>query len=52
MTCNIGMLSNIFDSKSDESDWFLEDFNNIMKGKIQKTFEDFGKETIFFLLGI
>lgn len=44
MTCNIGMLSDFFSSKNDDKcDWFLEDFNNIMNHKIQKTFEEFGK---------
>lgn len=44
MTCNIGMLSDFFNSKNDnQSDWFLEDYNNTMVNKIKNTFEDFGK---------
>lgn len=43
MTCNIGMLSNFFSRKDDESDWFLEDYNNIMNNKIKNIFEHFGK---------
>lgn len=44
MTCNIGMLSDFFNSKNDnKSDWFLEDYNNTMVNKIKNTFEDFGK---------
>jgi len=40
MTCNIEMLSNFFNTKNDDnSDWFLEDYDN----KIKKTFEDFGE---------
>lgn len=44
MTCNIGMLSNFFSRNYDESDWFLEDFNNVMIDKIKDTFEHFGKD--------
>lgn len=48
MTCNIGMLSDFFSSKNDDKcDWFIEDFNNIMSHKIQKTFEEFGKNNYF-----
>lgn len=48
MTCNIGMLSDFFSSKNDDNcDWFLEDFKNIMNHKIQKTFEEFGKNNYF-----
>lgn len=38
------MLSNFFSTKNDEeSDWFLEDYNNIMINEINNTFDNFGK---------
>lgn len=41
------MLSNFFSrNDDDQSDWFLEDYNNIMINKIKNTFENFGK--VFF----
>jgi len=44
MTCNIDMLSNFFNSKnSDEGDWFIDDYNNIMINKVKDTFEKFGE---------
>lgn len=44
MTCNINMLSDFFNFKNgDDSDWFLEDYNNIMFDKIRNTFDKFGK---------
>lgn len=44
MSCNIGMLSNFFgNKKSDENDWFLEDYSKTMINKIKNTFENFGK---------
>jgi len=44
MTCYIDMLSNFFSIKNDNnSDWFLEDYNNNMINKIKRRFEDFGK---------
>jgi len=47
MTCNIDMLSNFFSIKNDNnSDWFLEDYNNNMINKIKRTFEDFGEPDI------
>lgn len=49
MTCNIGMLSNFFSTKDDdESDWFLEDFKNIMEDKVKNTFEKFGKNCFVY----
>lgn len=43
MTCNLDLLSDFFSSKDDESDWFLEDYNNIMIDTIKNTFDNFGK---------
>lgn len=44
MTCNISMLSNFFSRNDDDrSDWFLEDYNNVMINKIKNTFEHFGR---------
>ncbi|XP_050420422.1 uncharacterized protein LOC126833251 [Adelges cooleyi] len=49
MTCNIAMLSDYFNTNTindDKDDWFLEDYNKIMKDKIKNTFEYFGKPEI------
>ncbi|VVC40610.1 Hypothetical protein CINCED_3A021152 [Cinara cedri] len=43
MTCNIGMLSDFFNFKNGNDNWFLEDYNKIMINKIQNTFENFGE---------
>lgn len=43
MTCNIDMLSDFFSTKNnEESDWFLDDYNNVMVNEIKNTFNNFG----------
>ncbi|CAI6351513.1 unnamed protein product [Macrosiphum euphorbiae] len=47
MTCNIGMLSEFFGgNNNDTSDWFLEDYHNIMIHKIKNQFDNFGEPEI------
>jgi len=41
------MLNDIFGSKNDDGDWFLDDYKNVMINKIKDTFDKFGKEYIY-----
>lgn len=50
MTCNIGILSEFFGgNNNDTSDWFLEDYHNIMIHKIKNQFDNFGKDNGFYI---